>query len=112
MAHELGQLHVDDNGFQQGGSWGQENFKEALDCRTGQPRTFCKMDIVLDGIISLIGPKFNAEVAITCIPMGLVTNGGRRRSHMRCSRVPFGWTLNVVLLSKNALPENSLCTTS
>ena len=112
MSHELGQLHVDDNRFHRGGSLGHENFKEALHCRSGQPRTFGKMDIVLYGIISLIRPKFNAEVEITCIQMGVVTNGGRRRRHMRCSRVPFGWTLNVVLLSKNALPENSLCTTS
>ena len=112
MSHKLGQLHVDDNGFHRGGSWGQANLKEALDCRSGQPRTFCKMDIVLDGIISVLRPIFKAEVAITCIQMGVVTNGGQRRRHMRFSRVPFWWTLNVVLFSKNALPENSLCTTS
>ena len=112
MSHELGQLHVDNNRFHRVGSLGQENFKEALDCCSGQPRTFCKMDIVPDGIISLIRPIFNAEVAITCIQMRVVTNGGRRRRHMRFTRVLFWWTLNVVLLSKNALPENGLCTTS
>ena len=77
------QLHVDDNRFHRGGTWGQENLKEALDCQSGQPRTFCKMDIVLDGIILLIRPIFKTEVAITCIQMGVVTNGGRRRRHMR-----------------------------
>ena len=82
MSHELGQLHVDDNRLHRGGAWGQENLKEALDCRSGQPRTFGKMDIVLDRIILLIRPIFNAEVANTCIQMGVVTNGGRRRRHM------------------------------
>ena len=112
MSHELGQLHVDDNKFHRGGTWGQENLKEALDCRSGQLRTFCKMDIVLDGIILFVRPIFKVEVAIPCIQMGVVTNGGRRWRHMRFSRVLFGSTLNVVLLSKNALPENSLRTTS
>ena len=112
MSHELGQLHVDDHRLHRGGAWGQENLKEALDCRSGPPRTFCKMDIVLDRIILLIRPIFKAEVANTCIQMGVVTNGGRRRRHMLFSRVLFWWTLNVVLLSKNALPESSLCTTS
>ena len=50
MSHEFGQLHVDDNRCHRGGTWGQENLKEALDCRSGQPRTFCKMDIVVDGM--------------------------------------------------------------
>ena len=112
MSHEFGQLHVDDHRLHRGGAWGQVNLKKALDCRSGQPRTFCKIKIVPDQIILLIWPIFKAEVANTCIQMGLVTNGGRRPRHMPFSRVLFWWTLNVVLLSRNALPESSLGTTS
>ena len=51
-----------DNKVQRGGACGQENLKEALDCRGGQPGRFCKMDIVLDGIILLIRLIFKAFV--------------------------------------------------
>ena len=74
--------NVDDNRFHRGGSWGQENLMMALNCRSGQPRTFCKVDNMLDAIIILFGPILNGEVAITCTQKGVVTNGGQRRRHL------------------------------